>query len=63
MTGFENLGIYAAIYGLPKAVAHARIKELMLVFGLEERIHDRVAGFSKGMKQTLALSGRTCPPT
>jgi ABC-2 type transport system ATP-binding protein len=56
MTAFENLAIFAAIYGVPKSVARARIHELMQVFGLEERLHERVAGFSKGMKQRLALA-------
>jgi ABC-2 type transport system ATP-binding protein len=48
--------MYAAIYGLPRAIARARSNELLTVFGLVERSHDRVAGFSKGMKQRLALA-------
>jgi ABC-2 type transport system ATP-binding protein len=56
MTAFENLAMYAAIYGLPRAVARSRIDQLLTVFGLEDRASKRVAGFSKGMKQRLALA-------
>ena len=56
MTAFENLAMFAAIYRVPKAIAHARVHELLTVFGLEERAQTRVAGFSKGMKQRLALA-------
>lgn len=56
MTAFENLAIYAAIYGLPNAVARERIHQLLSVFGLEDRSKERVAGYSKGMKQRLALA-------
>ena len=56
MTGFENLAMYAAVYGLSTKVARARIAELLSIFGLEDRAKDRVAGYSKGMKQRLALA-------
>lgn len=52
----ENLAIYAAMYGLAKSVARTRIDQLLSIFGLEERSQDRVGGFSKGMKQRLALA-------
>lgn len=56
LTAFENLAMFAAIYGLPKATARVRIAELLTIFGLEDRAKERVAGFSKGMKQRLALA-------
>jgi ABC-2 type transport system ATP-binding protein len=56
LTAFENLAMFAAIYGLPKATARTRIAELLTIFGLEDRAKERVAGFSKGMKQRLALA-------
>jgi ABC-2 type transport system ATP-binding protein len=56
MTAYENLSMYAAIYGLPRSIVRARSNELLAIFGLAERTHDRVAGFSKGMKQRLALA-------
>ena len=56
MTAYENLAIFAAIYGVPNAIVRSRANELLTLFGLIERAHDRVAGFSKGMKQRLALA-------
>lgn len=56
LTAYENLALYAAIYSLPTAVARARVNELLAIFGLEDRAKDRVEGFSKGMKQRLALA-------
>lgn len=56
MTAFENLAMYAAMYSLPRAMAHARINQLLTIFGLDDRAKDRVHGFSKGMKQRLALA-------
>jgi ABC-2 type transport system ATP-binding protein len=56
MTAFENLAMFAAIYGMPTAQARARVHQLLEVFGLEDRAQERVAGYSKGMKQRLALA-------
>lgn len=56
MTATENLAIFAAIYGVPKATARTRIDELLTIFGLQERAKERVSGYSKGMKQRLALA-------
>lgn len=56
LSAYENLAHYAAIYSLPTTVARARVNELLTIFGLEERAKDRVEGFSKGMKQRLALA-------
>ena len=56
MTGYENLAMYAAVYGLSTGIARTRIQELLTVFGLADRAKDRVAGYSKGMKQRLALA-------
>jgi ABC-2 type transport system ATP-binding protein len=56
MTAYENLAIYAAIYGLPRSITRTRVNELLTIFGLSDRMHDRVAGYSKGMKQRLALA-------
>lgn len=56
MTATENLAIYAAIYSVPTTTARVRIDELLHIFGLAERAKDRVSGFSKGMKQRLALA-------
>jgi ABC-2 type transport system ATP-binding protein len=56
LTAYENLSTFAAIYGLEKNVARARVNQLLMIFGLEDRAKERVAGYSKGMKQRLALA-------
>jgi ABC-2 type transport system ATP-binding protein len=56
MTAYENLAIFAAMYGVPSAEARARTNQLLAIFALDDRATERVAGFSKGMKQRLALA-------
>ncbi|RIH83921.1 Fluoroquinolones export ATP-binding protein [Calidithermus terrae] len=52
----ENLEIYARLYGLSPAQARARAAQLLEQFGLAGRADERVGGYSKGMKQRLALA-------
>jgi ABC-2 type transport system ATP-binding protein len=56
LTGRENLVIYAALYGVPREAVDLRVDQLMAAFELTDRADERVAGYSKGMKQRLALS-------
>jgi len=56
LTAWDNLSIYADLYGVPRADVSKRIKELLTEFDLEDRAQERVAGYSKGMKQRLALA-------
>lgn len=52
----ENLEIYGQLYQLGRADARRRAGELLEQFGLAERAKERVGGYSKGMKQRLALA-------
>ncbi len=52
----DNLAYYADLFALPQAEVKPRIRDLLAEFGLADRVKDRVAGFSKGMKQSLALA-------
>ena len=52
----DNLAYYADLFSLPPAEVQPRIRELFTEFGLIERVQDKVSGFSKGMKQSLALA-------
>lgn len=52
----ENLRIYARLYGLEKSQINARVSEMLAAFDLSDRAADKVGGFSKGMKQRLALA-------
>jgi ABC-2 type transport system ATP-binding protein len=56
LTAWDNLGIYADLYGMPRADVHRRINELLTEFDLADRAQERVSGYSKGMKQRLALA-------
>ncbi len=56
LTPVENLAYFAALYGLPSARARSRIDALLGDFGLGDRASDRVGGFSKGMRQKVALA-------
>ncbi len=55
LTGYENLAFYADLYGVPKNEARKRIDHLLTRFELADRQQDKVGGYSKGMKQRLAL--------
>ena len=56
LTAWDNLSIYADLYGVPRAEVRNRINDLLDEFDLADRAHDRVGGYSKGMKQRLALA-------
>jgi ABC-2 type transport system ATP-binding protein len=56
LTAVEILGIYADLYGVPKNAVKSRISNLLDEFDLAERANEKVGGYSKGMKQRLALA-------
>ncbi len=56
LTGRDNLTIYADLYGVPRDDVAGRVEELLATFGLAERADEKVGGYSKGMKQRLALA-------
>jgi len=56
LTAWDNLSIYADLYNVPRKDVRPRIEELLTEFDLADRAHERVGGYSKGMKQRLALA-------
>ena len=56
LTGRETLRTFADLYGVPVAETEARVDALLADVGLGERGDDRVGGYSKGMRQRLALA-------
>lgn len=52
MTALENLELFARLYNVKAFDGRALLKRV----GLEEREKDRVAGYSKGMKQRLMVA-------
>jgi len=56
LSGWENLWFFSQLYGIPGDFARQRIKYLLDLVGLADRAHERVEGYSKGMKQRLHLA-------
>jgi ABC-2 type transport system ATP-binding protein len=52
----DNLTIYADLYQVPETQVRQRVATVLERFGLTERGGDKVGGYSKGMKQRLALA-------
>jgi len=57
LTAFENMDFFAKAYGVSsQAERNQRIHQVLDFFGLWDRRADKVAHFSKGMKQKLAIA-------
>src|SRR5215213_425007 len=56
LTARATLTYFADIFGVPRANVAARVNELLELFDLGNRGDDKVGGFSKGMRQRLALA-------
>jgi ABC-2 type transport system ATP-binding protein len=56
LTAWQNLMFTAELYTVGKYEREKRGSELLELFGLLERRHDKVHGFSKGMKRRLTLA-------
>ncbi len=56
LTARQNLAFYATMFGIPEPEVTGRVDEMLSLFGLSQRADDAVGGFSKGMKQRLALA-------
>jgi ABC-2 type transport system ATP-binding protein len=56
LSGLDNLRYFADLYQIPPDVSRRRIGELLDVLDLKGREHDKVEGYSRGMKQRLHLA-------
>jgi len=56
LTGRENLEIYAELYSVPRDRLPGRVEYLLEAFELAHRADEKVGGYSRGMKQRLALA-------
>jgi len=56
LTAYDNLEFYANVWHMPPGDRQARIKELLIHFGLWERRKEIVVQWSRGMKQKLAVA-------
>jgi ABC-2 type transport system ATP-binding protein len=57
LTPFEYLEFVAALWGIDATEAEARARGLLEWLGLAAHAHERCEGFSKGMRQKVALAG------
>jgi ABC-2 type transport system ATP-binding protein len=57
LTPFEYLEFIAGLWGIDTALAVERANELIGWLGLSPHAHERCEGFSKGMRQKVALAG------
>jgi len=55
LTVIENLQFYGGLYSLPRDIEKARIKEMLVLAGLEGHQDEVVVNLSGGWKQRLAL--------
>jgi ABC-2 type transport system ATP-binding protein len=56
LTGLENLQLHSMWYGVPKAIRHERIGEVLTLVGLEDRKNSLVKTYSGGMRRRLELA-------
>jgi len=56
MTAPAYLDFFGAVYGMPSSARRARIDDLLSFFELDSHRSARMAGYSRGMKQKVALA-------
>jgi ABC-2 type transport system ATP-binding protein len=56
LTARDNLSIYAELYNIPREKVSRRVNAILAEFELADRADEKVGGYSKGMKQRLALA-------
>jgi ABC-2 type transport system ATP-binding protein len=56
LTARDNLSIYAELYNVPRGEVAGRVNFMLNEFELTDRADEKVGGYSKGMKQRLALA-------
>lgn len=56
LTARENLTYFASLYGLSKHETKVRVEKLAVQFGMKDYLDRKVVGFSKGMRQKVAIA-------
>lgn len=56
LTARDNLLVFADLYGIPRGESVLRVEQMLAHFALEDRADEKTGGYSKGMKQRLALA-------
>ncbi len=55
-TAKKNLSFFGRFYGIPDAELTGRVNKILALLNLADRADEPVGGFSKGMKQRLAIA-------
>ena len=55
-TAKKNLSFFGRFYGIPDADLKARVDRILSLLNLADRADEPVGGFSRGMKQRLAIA-------
>ena len=61
LSASENLRFTGRMWDMPEDSLNARVADVLELFDLTERAKDKVGGFSKGMKQRMALARALLP--
>ncbi len=56
LSAYKNMVLIGGLYGMQKQKIKEKSESLLKLFGLYERMHDKVKTFSKGMKQRLIIA-------
>jgi ABC-2 type transport system ATP-binding protein len=56
LTARDNLSFYADLYNVPRPEVPGRVNSILTEIELVDRADEKVGGYSKGMKQRLALA-------
>jgi ABC-2 type transport system ATP-binding protein len=56
LSALDNLRYFAELYGVSGRAQRLRIEELLELVGLKGREHERVEGYSRGMRQRLHIA-------
>ena len=56
LNAWDNLDFYGRIWHMDKRQRHERIEELLTHFGLWDRRHESLSGWSRGMRQKCAVA-------
>jgi ABC-2 type transport system ATP-binding protein len=56
LTGFENLNVFAKLYGLPRRERRQRVEAALAFMGLEDSAHKLVRHYSGGMIRRLEIA-------
>ena len=61
LSAYENIRLYAVLYGIPKKEIESRIEEVLTVVSLDDTGEKMVGEFSSGMKQRLMIARALLP--